>query len=66
MKKQASGISFPYIYSLSWWIERLRLHYNENENQILYADVIISCVLPVFLFIIIVVDDEMEATSRSS
>ena len=34
----------------------LRFHYdNENEN-----------VLPGFLFVIVVVDDEMEATSRSS
>ena len=29
------------------------------------ADIIISCVLPGFLFVIIVVDDEMEAMSRS-
>ena len=28
------------------------------------ADIIISCVLPGFLFVVVVVDDEMEATSR--
>ena len=32
----------------------------------LRTGVIISCVLPVFLFVIVVVDDKMEATSRSS
>ena len=46
---------------------RLRFHYhNEYENEILCADIIISCVLPEFLFVIVVVDDEMEAISRSS
>ena len=30
------------------------------------ADIIISCVLPAFLFVTVVVDDEMEAMSRSS
>ena len=30
------------------------------------ADIIISCVLPGFQFVIVVVDDEMEAMSRSS
>ena len=44
-------------------IGRLRFHY-DNENEILCADIIISCVLPGFLFVIVVVD-EMEATSRS-
>ena len=29
------------------------------------ADMIISCVLPGFLFVIVVVDDEIEAMSRS-
>ena len=46
-------------------IERLRVHY-DNENEYLCADVIISCVLPGFLFVIVVVDDGMEAMSRSS
>ena len=32
----------------------------------LCVDVIISCVLPGFLFVIVVVDDEMEAMRRSS
>ena len=32
----------------------------------LCADFIISCVLPGFIFFIVVVDDEIEATSRSS
>ena len=30
------------------------------------ADIFISCVIPGFLFVIVVVDDEMEAMSRSS
>ena len=30
------------------------------------ADIIISCVLPGFLFVIVVVEDEMEAMGRSS
>ena len=30
------------------------------------ADIFISCVMPGFLFDIVVIDDEMEAMSRSS
>ena len=49
---------------------RLRFHNdndNEYENEILeYADIIISCVFPGFIFVIVVVDDEIEAMSRSS
>ena len=49
-------------------IGRLRFHYNDNEyeNDIFGADIIISCVLLGFIFVIVVVDDEMEATSCSS
>ena len=46
---------------------RLRFHYdNEYENDFLCADIIIYCILPGFIFVVVVVDDEMEATSRSS
>ena len=31
----------------------------------MWADFIISCVLPGFLSVIVVIDDEMEVTSRS-
>ena len=30
------------------------------------GDIIISCVIPGFLFVVVAVDDEMEAMSRSS
>ena len=42
-------------------IGRLRLYYDDE-----YENIIISCVLPGFIFLIVVVDDEIEATSRSS
>ena len=48
---------------------RFRFHYdndNEYENEFLCADIIISCVLPWFIFVNVVVDDKMEATTRSS
>ena len=47
----------------------LRFHHdNEYEDEILCADIFISCVIPVSLFVIVatVVDDEREAMSRSS
>ena len=51
-------------------IGRLRFHYDrdsdEYENEFLCADIIVSCVLPGFIFVIVVVDDEMEAMSLSS
>ena len=37
-----------------------------TRTKFLCAGVIISCVTPGFIFVIFVVDDEMEATSRSS
>ena len=37
-----------------------------TRTKFLFADIIISCVLPGFLFGIVVVDDEIEAISRSS
>ena len=37
-----------------------------TRTKFLYADIIISCVLPGFIFAIVVVDDEMETMSRSS
>ena len=36
-----------------------------QRERFLCVDVIISCVLPGFLFVIVVVDDEMEEISRS-
>ena len=44
-------------------IGRLRFHY-DNDND--YVNTIISCVIPGFLLVIVVVDDEIEATSCSS
>ena len=46
----------------------LRFHYTMTTSmrtKVLCADIIISCVLPGFLFVIVLVD-EMEAMSRSS
>ena len=44
----------------------LRQRQRVRERNFVCADIIISCVLPGFLFVNVVVDDEMEATSRSS
>ena len=44
---------------------RLRF-YHDNGYETFCADVINSCVLPGFLFVNGVVDDKMEAMSRSS
>ena len=43
----------------------LRQGQRVRERIFLSADIIISCVLSGFLFVIVVVDDEMEAMSRS-
>ena len=47
---------------------RLKFHCDndEYENEFLCAGIIISYVLPGFIFVFILVDDEMKATSRSS
>ena len=37
-----------------------------TRTNFVCADIIISCVFPELLFVIVVVDDEMEAMSRSS
>ena len=56
-------------YILPVVIARLRFYYdneNEYENDFLCAGIIISCALPGFIFVIVVVDDEIEAMSGSS
>ena len=50
-------------------ISMLYLCYRKVKNtrtKLVCADIIVSCVLPGFLFVIVVVDDGMEARSRSS
>ena len=44
----------------------LRQRQRVQERNYLCADIIISCVLPVFLFVIVLEDDEMVAMSHSS
>ena len=45
---------------------KISLRQRVRERNVCVLTYVISCVLPGFLFVIVVVDDEMEATSRSS
>ena len=66
------------LITVLFWIYRLPKRLNKHlggydfttttstRTKFVCADIIISSVLPGFIFDIVVVDDEMEATSRSS
>ena len=45
---------------------KISLQHRHTRTKFLCVDIIISCVLPGFLFVIVVLDDEMEAMSHSS
>ena len=45
---------------------KISLRHRHTRTKFLCVDIIISCVLPRFLLVIVVLDDEMEAMSHSS
>ena len=58
--------SFGGSFASRIWEDKISLRQRQREQLFVCADVIIYCVLPWFLFVIVVVDDKMEAMSRSS